>query len=125
MVEADLEVVAERRAGDVTPLDEHDPVERRQLVQRKIVDVARALEPIDVGVVERQPVRQRIAVDERERRRRDRFGDAERTPEALRERGLAGTHVAGQDDHVTGPRDTGDRRRDGVRPGQIVDPSAT
>ena len=43
-------------AGDVAPLDEHDPVERRQLVQRQVVDVARAVEPVEVGVVQRQPV---------------------------------------------------------------------
>ena len=91
LVETHLEVVTQRRAGDVAPLDEHDPVERRQLVQGEVVDVARALEPVDVGVVQRQPARQRIAVDERERRRRDRLGDAQRTPEALRERRLAGS----------------------------------
>ena len=43
-----------------------------------------------------------VAVHERERRRRDRLGHTQGTTEALRERGLAGPHVAGQHDHVAG-----------------------
>ena len=44
--------------------------------------------------------RQVVAVHERERRRRDRFGDSERRAEALSERGLAGAHLPGQHDQI-------------------------
>ena len=83
--------------------------------QRQFVDVGRACR---AGTGRRGAAcsrsRQRIAVHERERRRRDRLGHAERAPETLRERRLAGAHLAGQHDHVAGARDTGDRGRDGV-----------
>ena len=43
-----------------------------------------------------------VAVHERERRRRDRFGDSERSAEPLGERGLAGAHLTGQHDQIAG-----------------------
>jgi len=108
-------VVTDRCAGDVTPFDQDDPVELRELVQGEVLDVAGSLEPVEVGVVEGEPpTRHRVAVDQGEGRGGDRFGDAERSTEALGERRLAGSHVAGEHDDVTRARERRQHRRDGV-----------
>ena len=46
-------MVAEARRHHVAPLDQHDPVELGELVERQIGDLGRAVQPVQVGMVER------------------------------------------------------------------------
>ena len=75
-------MITEEGLDDVAPLDQDDAVVVGQLLERQIGHLGRPLEPVQVGVMEHLgavgPTRQVVAVHERERRRRDRFGDAER-----------------------------------------------
>ena len=112
--ETNLEMVTEPGAGDIAPFDQHDPVELCQFGQRQLVDVVRRIEAIDVGMVEGQLRAAGIAVDQRERGRGDRFGHAQGASEALGECGLAGPHLARQDDDVADPRQSGQRSSDGM-----------
>ena len=93
------------RVDDVAPLDEHDPLGTPRAPRapgRRSRRCGRA------GTGRRGatslapwPRSARVVgVHERERRRRDRLGHAQRRAEALRERRLAGTHLAGQHDQV-------------------------
>ena len=69
VAQPDLEVIAESGRCDVTPFDQHDAVELGEFVQREFFDVARPVEAVDVGVVERPPpVGAGITVQECERR---------------------------------------------------------
>ena len=52
-VEPDEQVVADRRLDDVAPLDEHDPVGLGQLGEREVGDLGWVVEPVEIGVVER------------------------------------------------------------------------
>ena len=93
------------------------PVELGQFVERQVGDLGGAVEPVQVGVVQGDPaeragLRHVVAVHQRVGRRRDRLGDAERTAEPLRERRLAGAHLARQHDDVARARQQRDRGGD-------------
>ena len=51
-LEAHLEVLAERRRHDVTPLDDDDPAELGELAEGEVGDLVELLEAVHVGVVE-------------------------------------------------------------------------
>ena len=99
-VEPHDEVLAERPGDDIAPLDEHDAVGLGQLAERQVGDLGVLVEAVEVGVMQRRPPAV-VAVHQRECRRRDRLGDAERPAEALGERRLAGAHLPGEHDDVT------------------------
>src|SRR4051812_50011225 len=65
------------------------------------------IESIDVEVVQAQR-RAVVLAGQRERRTHHLVGDAEAAGEALRERGLAGAHVAGEQHEVAGMNEPGD-----------------
>ena len=69
------------------------------------VDLAEVIEAVHVDVVHDEVAG--VAMDERERRARDRRGDAEPPREPLRERGLADAELADEQDEVASP---GERR---------------
>ena len=50
--EADLEMFAECRRHDVTPLDENDPAELGELAEGKVGDLVELFEAVHIGVVE-------------------------------------------------------------------------
>ena len=53
-VEADDEVLAERRLDDVAPLDEHDAVVLGELAEGEVGDLGQLVEAVQVGVVQRR-----------------------------------------------------------------------
>ena len=56
-LEADLEVLAERRRHDVAPLDDDDPAELGELAEGEVGDLVELLEAVHVGMVELPPRR--------------------------------------------------------------------
>ena len=56
-IEPHDEVVTERRLDDVAPLDEDDAVELGELAEAELGDLGELVEAVEVGVVQRQPIR--------------------------------------------------------------------
>ena len=116
-LQTDDDVLAERRLDDVTPFDEHDAVILGELEQGEVSDLGELIEPVQVGVVQRDAGGV-VAVHERERRRRDRLVDAEDLAEPLGEGGLPAAHLPRQQDDVAGAAERGEGGGDLVRAGE-------
>src|SRR5690606_10936043 len=91
----------------VAPLDEHDAAVVQEFGQAELGDLAELVEPVDVEVVDRQPAR--ILLRQGEGGAGDGLDYAQPGTEALRERRLARTQVAGEDQQVARLRERGQR----------------
>src|SRR5262245_6596556 len=95
------ELGPEARRHDVAPLDQHDGVVvLEELAEGEVGHLRGALQAVDVGVVDAEAAL--VCVDEGEGGAGDGVEHAETGREALRERRLAGAHLAGEEDEVAG-----------------------
>jgi len=92
--------------GRARPLDEGDGIRRQVVVEQGGILVAQVREAVQVEMGDGQATS--IGVPDREGRRGDLVGDAERPAGATDQRGLAGAEVAADQDDISWPEAGGE-----------------
>ena len=98
-LQIDAEPTAQRIACHVAPFHKRNTASAKKLGYSKIGNFARALEPVKIGVMHGHAAAL-VSVQQVERRRRNRFGNAKCSAKTLRKVRLTCTHFANERDQV-------------------------